>query len=143
MSLLDDVMNAAAATSNAPASHPELELVQQLLSHHGGVGGLADAFTRGGLGAQVQSWIGNGANLPISGPQLAALIGSGQLGALVSQCAGRLGIGQDEMMHRVAAVLPHAIDHLTPNGCADPGGAFDMNALGGVIGRLGGLFGAR
>jgi len=143
MSLLDDVMNAAAATSNAQASHPELDLVQQFLNHHGGVGGLADAFTRGGLGAQVQSWIGNGANLPITGPQLASLIGSGQLGALVSQCAGRLGMSSDEMMARVAQVLPHAVAHLTPNGQIGTGGAFDPNALGGLIGKLGNMFGAR
>ena len=131
MSLLDDVMRAAQATSPAPAgAHPELDLVQQLLSHHGGVQGLADAFTRGGLGAQVQSWIGTGSNLPISGAQLASLIGSGQLGAMLQNMAGGAGVGRDEMLSRLARVLPMAIDHLTPNGQVAPhAGGFDLGAL--------------
>ena len=80
MSLLDDVMRAATATSGTPAgANPELDLVQQLLSHHGGVQGLADAFTRGGLGAQVQSRISSGANQPISGEQLVDVEESFQL----------------------------------------------------------------
>lgn len=132
MSLLDDVMRAATATSGAPAgAHPELDLVQQLLSHHGGVQGLADAFTRGGLGAQVQSWISSGANLPISGEQLASLLGSGQLGAMLQNAAGGAGVSHQEMFSRLARVLPMAIDHLTPNGQVAPhgGGGFDLGAL--------------
>ena len=138
MSLLDDVMRAAQATSPTPSAHPELDMVQQLLSHHGGVQGLADAFTRGGLGQQVQSWIGTGANLPISGAQLASLLGSGQLGSLLQNMAGGAGVSHDEMLSRLARVLPMAIDHLTPNGQVAPQGAggFDLGALAAsVFGR--------
>ena len=41
--------------------------------------GLVAALEKGGLGAQVQSWLGPGANQPITAEQLKAIIGNSQV----------------------------------------------------------------
>ena len=54
----------------------------------GNLQGLADQLQSGGLGAEVQSWIGAGKNLPISADQLKEVLGSDQ----VKQIAQHFGI---------------------------------------------------
>jgi uncharacterized protein YidB (DUF937 family) len=41
-------------------------------------------------------------------------------------------------MNQVAQVLPHAVDHLTPDGQAPAagGGGFDLSSLGGLAEKL-------
>ena len=63
------------------AQNPQLvQAVLSLLSNdgaHGGLAGLVERFQQAGLGNVLQSWIGTGANLPISGEQLASVLGQG------------------------------------------------------------------
>jgi uncharacterized protein YidB (DUF937 family) len=65
-----------------------------------------------GLQDKVQSWVGKGANLPVSGDQIKSVLGSDQ----VSSVATKLGISSDAAAAKIADVLPTIIDRLTPDG---------------------------
>ena len=62
--------------------------------------GLVAALEKGGLGAQVQSWLGPGANLPITADQLKAVLGNTQ----VQDFARHLGLPVDETLKTHGAV---------------------------------------
>ena len=74
--------------------------------------GLVAALEKGGLGAQVQSWLGNGANLPITADQLKAVLGNSQ----VQDFARHLGLPVDETLKLLAQYLPQVVDKASPNG---------------------------
>jgi uncharacterized protein YidB (DUF937 family) len=78
----------------------------------GGLPGLVTAFEQNGLGHIIQSWISNGVNLPVSAAQIQSVFGSGQLQAL----AAKAGISPEQLSQGLASVLPHLVDHLTPDG---------------------------
>jgi uncharacterized protein YidB (DUF937 family) len=74
--------------------------------------GLVAALEKGGLGPQVQSWLGNGTNMPITADQLKAVLGNAQ----VQQFARQMGLPVDEMLKVVAQYLPEIVDKASPNG---------------------------
>jgi uncharacterized protein YidB (DUF937 family) len=78
----------------------------------GSLGGLLDQLQKSGLGPQVSSWLGNGANLPISVDQLRQALGDDT----VRQIATSLGIPVDQLLGQLSQHLPAAVDKLSPNG---------------------------
>ncbi len=78
--------------------------------------GLVAALQKGGLGPQVQSWLGNGQNLPITADQLKAVLGNAQ----VQDFARHLGLPVDEMLKMLAQYLPEIVDKASPNGTLQP-----------------------
>lgn len=78
--------------------------------------GLVAALEKGGLGAQVQSWLGPGANQPITAEQLKAIIGNSQ----VQDFARKLGLPVDETLKTMAQYLPDIVDKASPNGTIKP-----------------------
>jgi uncharacterized protein YidB (DUF937 family) len=84
----------------------------------GGLSGLIQTFQAKGLGDVVSSWISTGPNQPISASQIQSVLGSDA----VKQLAARMGISPDAMSAKLAAVLPGAVDKLTPNGKLPDGG---------------------
>src|SRR6202050_3534834 len=78
--------------------------------------GLVAALEKGGLGPQVQSWLGNGTNMPITADQLKAVLGNAQ----VQDFARRLGLPVDEMLKLLAQYLPEIVDKASPNGVLQP-----------------------
>jgi len=74
--------------------------------------GLVAALEKGGLGPQVQSWLGPGANLPITADQLKAVLGNSQ----VQDFARHLGLPVDETLKVMAQYLPEIVDKASPNG---------------------------
>jgi uncharacterized protein YidB (DUF937 family) len=88
------------------------------------------------LGNVISSWISSGQNLPISGDQIASVLGNGTLGNIASQ----LGIDPAQASGQLAQVLPGLIDKLTPNGSAPAGG---LGNAGDLMGMLGGLLNQR
>jgi len=78
----------------------------------GNLQGLADQLQSGGLGAEVQSWIGAGKNLPISADQLKEVLGSDQ----VKQIAQHFGIDPEAALKLLEQNLPATIDAASPNG---------------------------
>lgn len=104
----------------------DLGAIGDLLGN-GGIQSILQQLSQGGLGEVVQSWIGNGENLPVSAEQLQSILGNEQL----TQLASRFGIDPSQ----IASLLPGVIDQLTPNGQLPEGGIAD--ALGGLLGGKG------
>jgi|SRR5580698_1834333 uncharacterized protein YidB (DUF937 family) len=74
--------------------------------------GLVAALEKGGLGPQVQSWLGNGQNMPITADQLKAVLGNAQ----VQEFARHFGLPVDDMLAALAKFLPEIVDKASPNG---------------------------
>jgi uncharacterized protein YidB (DUF937 family) len=74
--------------------------------------GLVAALEKGGLGPQVQSWLGNGKNIPITADQLKAVLGNSQ----VQEFARQSGLPVDEILKVLAQYLPELVDKASPNG---------------------------
>ena len=141
MGMLDSVIGGAlgAMTQQGAATNGGLmQVVSGLLSGGAAAGGgdglasLVQQFTHGGLGEVVQSWIGTGANLPISPEQVKSVLGSEQMTAMTQQT----GLTHSDLASQLAHLLPQVVDHLTPNGQLPSGGA-DLGSM--VSGLLGGL----
>jgi uncharacterized protein YidB (DUF937 family) len=78
----------------------------------GSLGGLLDQLQKSGLGPQVASWLGNGANLPISVDQLRQALGDDT----IRQIAASFGIPVDQLLNQLSQNLPATVDKLSPNG---------------------------
>lgn len=101
----------------------------------GGGGGLADvigSLTRAGLGGAVSSWVSTGPNQPVDPGQLASALGPDILG----QFAQKAGIGQADAGSVLASILPHLVNHATPQGQVPDAGALD-GLLGSLLSGLG------
>ena len=109
----------------------------QLIEKAGGVQGLVSMLQQHGLGGAVQSWVGTGANQPVSGDQLGQALRGGGLGSLVLEAAGKLGVDPNVLLGGLSQVLPRAVDHVTPDGQvpAQTSG-FDLGMLEGLAGKL-------
>src|SRR5665213_1999802 len=78
----------------------------------GGLGDLLKQLQQNGQGDKANSWVGNGANKPISPNDLASALGADQINSLTSQS----GLSRDELLAGLAQHLPDVINHLTPDG---------------------------
>jgi uncharacterized protein YidB (DUF937 family) len=87
-------------------------VVNGLIEKHGGIQGLVSQFEQQGLGATVRSWVGTGANQPISPDQVHQAIGPDTM----KQLAAKFGMSSDELAKKLSSVLPQAVDHMTPEG---------------------------
>jgi uncharacterized protein YidB (DUF937 family) len=87
-------------------------VVNNLVAQHGGVSGLVSKLESGGLGAAVQSWVGTGANAPVSSQQIHSALGAD----LMQQLAAKSGLSTEELAQRLSQVLPEVVDKLTPGG---------------------------
>jgi uncharacterized protein YidB (DUF937 family) len=141
MGLLDSVIGGALGAlqgQGGQAGAPDLlQLVTQLLGSNspvGGLGGLLQQLQQGGLGEAVQSWVGTGANLPVSAEQLQGALGDDLLG----QLAGPLGVKPGDLAGQLSQLLPQVVDQLTPNG-TPPDAAQGGGDLGSLLGGLSGL----
>lgn len=88
--------------------------------------GLVQKFSSGGLASLAQSWLGDGANAPISGAQLLQVLGSGAVGDFAKQ----LGLDTGTATQGLEAAVPAIIDK------ASSGGGL-LDAAGGVQGLMG------
>ena len=78
----------------------------------GGAAGILGKLKDHGLGDIASSWVGLGKNLPISVDQITKALGSGTIASL----AAKLGLSHEKTAQSLADTLPHAIDHMTPDG---------------------------
>ena len=88
-------------------------------SYPGGIGGLVSAFEKSGLGGVASSWVGTGANQPVSPQQVQNGLGN----QAIQDVAAKLGVSPDIASTVVSQLLPHVVDHLTPNGQIPSAGA--------------------
>jgi uncharacterized protein YidB (DUF937 family) len=89
-----------------------LSTIRRILDEHGGIKGLVDQFEKQGLGEIAGSWVSAGPNRPITAVQMYDALGA----ANVLDMAARGGWPVPELVHKLTAYLPLAIDKLTPGG---------------------------
>lgn len=77
-----------------------------------GVHQLVDTMHEKGMGDVAGSWVGTGANQPITAAQVEELLTPEQL----AQLAAQSGLPADQVSQGVAAILPDVINTLTPDG---------------------------
>jgi uncharacterized protein YidB (DUF937 family) len=135
-SVIGNVMNELGGSAQA-GGNSTLQLVMGLLQQHGGLGGLVEKLGQGGLAQQAASWVGNGANQPVTATQITQALGSGPLADL----AAKFGLNSQDISASLAKYLPDAVNHLTPDGQL-PAHAQDTDLLGQGLSALAGkLFG--
>ncbi len=78
----------------------------------GGLGGLLAILQQGGLGDVAQSWVGNGANQPVSPQQLHSAFGDEQVQSMAAQS----GMAPHDFLAQLSQHLPNVVNGLTPNG---------------------------
>lgn len=81
-------------------------------ANQSGMHQLVDTMHAKGMGDVAQSWVGTGANQPITAAQVEQLLTPEQL----AQLAASSGLPVDQVSQGVAAVLPDVVNHLTPQG---------------------------
>ncbi len=78
----------------------------------GGLAGIVKQFSGKGLGNLVESWVGTGANLPVTPEQVERGLGKDT----IAQIAKQAGIPTGDVTSQLVALLPQVIDKLTPGG---------------------------
>ncbi len=124
MGLLDNLENQALGNVLGGSSNPLATSVLQMIQNQpGGLQGMVQSFQQKGLGGVVSSWVGTGANSPITADQVHQVLGSDQVKAL----AAKAGINPDTASAAIAQMLPVIVDKLTPNGSVpDHSSVMDM-----------------
>jgi uncharacterized protein YidB (DUF937 family) len=137
MGLLDSLVGAALgdgqggqAQAGAGGLDPQMimGIVGALMNNAGGLSGILSKLQQGGLGEAAQSWIGTGANQPVSPDALSGALGPD----LMDMIARQFGGNQQQASGTIADLLPGLIDKLTPQGQlpADNG----LGGLGALLG---------
>lgn len=139
MGLLDGALGSVLGgmlnnTGQGQGGNPLMQLAMQLFQQHGGLAGIVDMFKKQGLAQEADSWVGTGANLPLTPEQLKQVLGgAGGLGAI----AGKLGLSEDEAGSGLAQTLPELINQLTPEGrVPDNANGPLEQMLGGLAGKI-------
>lgn len=81
-------------------------------SPYGDLDGLMERFREGGFGAEVESWLGTGENLPLTSEEIMEVIDP----MTMSSLAAALGVPAPMLPGLIAQYLPLAVDKLSPNG---------------------------
>jgi uncharacterized protein YidB (DUF937 family) len=87
-------------------------LLGLLQSQPGGLAGLVQGFQSKGMGDIVNSWVGTGANMPVSPQQIEQGLG----GDMLSKIAAQLGVSPQIASTGLSQLLPNMVDKLTPQG---------------------------
>ena len=112
MGLLDGLLGGLMGGGTQQGQSPLAQMALQLIQQNGGLPGIISKFQQAGMGQHADSWVGTGANMPITGDQLSKVLGSGALG----QLAGQFGMSAGGANSGLAQMLPQIIDRMTPNG---------------------------
>jgi uncharacterized protein YidB (DUF937 family) len=114
MGLLDQIGGSLKSALASAAAGEQSTLISALLAktNLGDLQGLVNQLQQGGLGDQVKSWLGNGANMKVTPEQLRAALNSDQ----VKQIAQHFGVPVDEALKILSQHLPGVVDQASPNG---------------------------
>ncbi|CAN7368279.1 YidB family protein [Caballeronia sp. dw_19] len=139
MSLLDTLASSFGNSSQGGGAQSGLVAIAMEFVNNqpGGLTGLIQRFHENGAGDIVSSWVGNGENKPISSDTVTNVLGSDA----VSQMAQKAGLSGDQVSGILASVLPHLVNHATPDGQVPANGQLDVSSLLGSLGGIGGLAG--
>ncbi len=92
-------------------------VVNGLIERHGGVQGVVNQLKANGLGPTVNSWVTDGPNAPVAAEDVHRAFGQ----QTMDELAAKAGMSTQELAHKLAQVLPNAVDALTPNGTVPRG----------------------
>lgn len=119
MGLLDQISGAVGgmlgqgqAGAQGGANAGLLQQVIGMLGTPGALSNITKGFHSAGLDNVLQSWVGTGQNLPITGDQVKQVLGSGN----VADLGARAGLTESDASNALAGMLPQVIDKLTPDG---------------------------
>jgi len=114
MGLLDGIANALKTALAGEGANAVPDIISGLLgkTELGGLQGITAKLEQAGLGPQVQSWLAEGKNLPISADQIRSALGNEHVQAIAREC----GLPIDDCMKLLAEHLPTAVDQASPNG---------------------------
>lgn len=101
-------------TGGARGAHGTMSKLMGIMGgeDNAGLNNLLSSLQSAGLTDQVKSWVGKGANLPVTGKQIASALGLDKLTKLSQET----GLSTDEVADHLAEQLPPVVDHLTPEG---------------------------
>ena len=117
MGFLDSMASAMITRVAGAERGPVVKAALDLFNRHGGANGIMDKFRAKGFGKQVDSWIGDGPNLPISPKQVEAVLGECILDEIAVQLkASNLDYTHKDLSKKLAEHLPRIIDQLSPQG---------------------------
>ena len=133
MGLLDIVQGMLAGNQTAGSGSLISTVMQVLNNQPGGLDGVVQAFRQGGMAETVNSWIGTGANAPVSADQVQDVLGSG----VFKDLAAKLGVSPETAGSQLSELLPGIVDHLTPSGEVPQGGlaAAGLSLVQGLLSR--------
>ncbi|KVD36306.1 YidB family protein [Burkholderia ubonensis] len=138
MGLLDIVGGLLGGQAGGNSQSALLSAALEFINNQpGGLNGLIEKFKAGGAGDIIGSWVGTGENQPISTDTLQNVLGSDAIGALAS----KFGVDPAQASGILAQVLPHVVNHATPNGEVPADGQVDTSNVLGTLTQLAGLFG--
>jgi uncharacterized protein YidB (DUF937 family) len=114
MGLLDDLGSTLKSAALGAVANAAPEFLSKVLGQTdlGGLQGLVQKLQQTGLDQQVQSWLGNGKNMPVSAEQLRDALGNEQ----VRQIAQQFGLPVDKVLDMLSQHLPDAVDQSSPGG---------------------------
>jgi uncharacterized protein YidB (DUF937 family) len=119
MALLDQVLGGLMSGTGSGSSPLQRVLMNMLgqsqqggMGMGGGLGGLLAILQQGGLGDVAQSWVGHGANQPVSPQQLHSAFGDEQVQSMAAQS----GMAPHDFLSQLSQHLPNVVNSLTPNG---------------------------
>ena len=134
MGTFDSIVSRLTAGKDELAGAPKkvvegaLEMIDE---QKDGLKTMVDKLSTSGLSEQVKSWIGTGANMPVTPEQIKQALGSGEIDRL----ALKTKLSVEEVTSHLAAALPQIIDKLTPDGKLSAGSLRDQAQ--GILGKLG------
>lgn len=115
MGLLNDIVSMIGKKMGADSQQSSLmEQAFAIINNPetGGLSGLIEKFQKNGLGDVISSWIGKGANQPVSADQISNTLGTER----ITEIAGKVGVSPDHISESLASILPQLVDKLTPDG---------------------------
>jgi uncharacterized protein YidB (DUF937 family) len=101
-------------------------LLQLIANQPGGLAGMVQQFQQAGLGSQVNSWVGTGANMPLDTHQIGNALGD----EVVEKMAEHTGLPRDEVLGQISQTLPAMVDGMTPGGLMPEASGNDLLELG-------------
>lgn len=108
---------------------PLAKLAMELFQQYGGLPGILQTLKNGGLSEQVDSWVGQGANMRVNAAQIGAALGR----SVLTGIAAKLNMTTDEVSSKIAEHLPDVVNQLTPNGVVENNPALIMSRLMGML----------
>ena len=89
-----------------------MDEVVNWITQQGNINGIIEKFKQGGLAATVESWMGNGENLPVSSDQIKHVLG---LDA-IKQLSQKIELDTDSTSNLLSKYLPQIIAYVSTKG---------------------------